>query len=359
MPTARRLRLYLRVLLVGAILVLAALFSCTNLKVRDCGGKVLGRDEPRIRSSHFRMLLADLPSVSRRLLPFASMSALAYAEDAECGSGEPKLSPADRAKLESVLSGSGWREVKEVEWSPPCEDQFGLFARVWELKTEGGRQVVVAFRGTWGAEDFRYGNLHWMTRFSRRGDQYSAARALMQRVLAHFSQTLPHIPTRYYTTGHSLGGGLAQHVLYSYPEDVAQAFVFDPSSVTGFVDQAPASQVSACRCRADLPAGEVRIYRAYDSYEILSNLRIFHKLILPPERHIQEIRFPHAHSHSMKGLAYYFLQNARKAAASNGPWFAGQGNYASGQTCTSAFIEWQRRSCAVPVSPDQWNRCPQ
>lgn len=359
MPIARRWRIFLRVLLACALLALAALFSCTNLKVQDCGGKVLGRDQPRIRSSHFRMLLAELPAVSRRLLPFASMSALAYAEDAECGSGKPKLSPEERAQLESVLSGSGWREVKEVEWSPPCEDEFGLFVRVWERKAAGSRQVVLAFRGTWGAKDFRYGNLHWLTRFSRRGDQYSAARAVMQRALAHFSRTVPRVPTRYFTTGHSLGGGLAQHVLYSYPDDVAQAYVFAPSSVTGFVDQPPASQVSACQCRADLPDGEVRIYRAYDSYEILSGLRIFHKVILPPERHIQELRFPNAHSHSMKGLAYYFLQSARKAVASNGPWFAGQGNYASGQTCTSAFIAWQKRSCETPVSPDQWNRCPQ
>ena len=60
-------------------LLLGLLQGCTHLEIEDCGGKVLGENEPRIRSSHFRMFLADLPAASTRSAPFAAMSALAYA----------------------------------------------------------------------------------------------------------------------------------------------------------------------------------------------------------------------------------------------------------------------------------------
>ena len=67
------------------------------------------------------MFLADLPAASNRFAPYAAMSALAYAEDVDCGTEDPKLTPEDRAKLESYLMASGWQELKDVQWVPPCE----------------------------------------------------------------------------------------------------------------------------------------------------------------------------------------------------------------------------------------------
>jgi len=337
--------------------LLALLQGCTHLAIEDCGGKVLGENEPRIRSSHFRTFLADLPAASNRFAPYAAMSALAYAEDTNCGTYDPKLTAEERAKLEADLLAGGWREVKDVQWVPPCEDDVGLFFRVWELEADT-RHVVIAFRGTWGFKDWLYGNLHWFTRFLPIEDQYSRARMAAQRVFDRFPEE-PQKATRFYTTGHSLGGGLAQHVLYSYPNKVAQALAFDPSSVTGFVDQSPANQVSACKCKSNELNGEPRIFRVYDAYEILANLRIFHKTFLPPERHIQEVRFPNAASHSMKGLAFYLLSNASSATAYSVPWYSGKGNYTANESCTAAFSRSQRTSCQAKVTQDQWNKCPQ
>jgi pimeloyl-ACP methyl ester carboxylesterase len=59
-------------------------------------------------------------------------------------------------------------------------------------------------------------------------------------------------PARFITTGHSLGGGLAQHMLYSFPDHVEQAIVFDPSSVTAYADVDHTNQVQACAC--EIPA---------------------------------------------------------------------------------------------------------
>jgi hypothetical protein len=342
--------------LLGLAVTTAALASCTHLAVEDCGGEVLGENEARIRSSHFRMLLADLPSAADRFVPHAAMSALAYAEDRDCGSGEPRLNTAERARLESELTARGWQEVTDVPWTPPCEDDTGLFLRVWQHQGNP-RQVVVAFRGTGGLKDWLYGNLHWLTRFLPMDDQYSRARAAMQRVWARFPADAA-TPTRFETTGHSLGGGLAQHALYSYPRQVAQSVAFDPSAVTGFADQTPDHQVAGCDCSDPALDGEARIYRVYDAYEILSGLRVFHKTFLPPERHMQEVRFANAASHSMKGLAFYLIDQARGRTHTGTPWFAGKGQYSPQETCTQAFTRGQNASCAIPVTPDQWLRCP-
>jgi hypothetical protein len=338
-------------------LIVMLLQSCTHLAIEDCGSEILGKNEPRIRSSHFRMFLADLPAASNRFAPFAAMSALAYAEDVECEKKEPKITPHERTELESYLLAKGWQEVKDVQWVPPCEDELGLFFRVWKLESDT-RHVVIAFRGTWGFKDWLYGNLHWLTRFLPMEDQYSRARKAAQRVFDQFPAE-PQKPTRFYATGHSLGGGLAQHVLYSHPVRVVQALAFDPSSATGFADQTPVNQVSACECHSAELDGEPRIYRVYDAYEVLANLRIFHKIFLPPERHIQEVRFPNAASHSMKGLAIYLINNANSTNNHSVPWYTGMGNYTKTESCTEAFSRRQRSSCAAKVTPDQWHKCPQ
>jgi len=129
--------------------------------------------------------------------------------------------------------------------------------------------------------------------------------------------------------------------------------------VTGFVEQTPANQVSACECSSNKLNGEPRIFRVYDAYEVLANLRIFHKTFLPPERHIQEVRFPNAASHSMKGLAFYLMNNADLTKDYSVPWYTGKGSYTTNESCTAAFVRSQRTSCEATVTQDHWLRCPQ
>ena len=345
-----------------ALLLLASVFvaGCTHLAIEDCGGVVLGKNEPRIRSSHYRMLLANLPGATERFLPFAAMSSLAYAEDQDCGTPpeEQKIRPEDRDKLEQMLHVRGWQEVRDPLWVPACEDDTGLYLRVWERNAGAKPEVVIAFRGTWGFKDWAYGNAHWLTRFLPMDDQFSRARAVAQAVFDHYDgpqEAQPH----YVTTGHSLGGGLAQHILYANPRKVVQAIAFDPSSVTGFADQTDENQIAGCACTDWVPEGEPRIFRVYDAYEILANLRIFHKIFFPPERHVQEVRFPNQRSHSMLGLTEYLHKHANAGQIDDTPWNAGIGERSPGVSCTQAFIEGQQASCSVNVSTNAWSKCPQ
>lgn len=341
-------------------ILLLLLQACTHFAIEDCGGKVLGNNEPRIRSSHYRMLLADESAATNRFLPFAAMSALAYAEDKNCGKDTPKITSDERQNLEKILFSRNWHEVNDIEWIPACEDDVGLFYRVWKRESDDQLQVIVAIRGTWGAKDWLYGNLHWLTGHLPIEDQYSSIQKNMEKVFAHFNKS--DKPVQYSTTGHSLGGGLAQHILYSFPAKITQAIAFDPSSVTGFVEQSSENKVLACECDSSDLNGEARIYRIYDAYEILSNLRIFHKIFFPPERHVQEIRFPNKATHSMKELAFYMHEQAEKkdVPAYANPWYSGKGTDGdSGLSCTNAFENAQRKSCSIKVTNDHWSKCPQ
>lgn len=330
------------------------------MAVEDCGREVLGENKPRIRSSHFRMFLADLPAASDRFVAYAAMSSLAYAEDQDCGTSpaDQKISQQDREMLEGILNDRGWKEIREPLWVPLCEDEVGMYLRVWERTLDVKKEVAIAFRGTWGFRDWIYGNGHWLTRFLPMPDQYSRARAVAAKIFQHYDAQ-SNGPHRYFTTGHSLGGGIAQHILYSNPTRVAQAIAFDPSSVTGFVDQTVENQIAGCSCDPSVEDGEPRIYRVYDAYEVLSILRIFHKIFFPPERHVQEVRFPHQRSHSMLGLTEYLNSNAKSDQNRQIPWFRGVGEYSPGVECTSAYVERQRKSCSVKVTRDSWTKCPQ
>lgn len=348
MPPA--LRLAMMALVLG-------LSACTHVAVDDCGGDVLGVNEPRIRSSHWRMRLADLPAASERFVPYAAMSALTYVERGGCPADGAALSDDERKTFEAALSQRGWQEWADPNLVPACEDDTGFLLRVWQRQGPT-REVVIAFRGTGGLKDWVYGNLHWLTRLLPMEDQYVRARRAAARVLEALQ---PHGggPLRIYTTGHSLGGGLAQHILYTHPDRVLQAIAFDPSAVTGFQDQSPADQVKGCACDDPALGGEPRIYRVYDAYEILANLRIFHKIFFAPHRHLQEVRFPHEKSHSMKGLALYLAANAGAPRPHQAPWYRGQGDAAPGLSCTQAFSQAQHKACAAAVSADRWDKCPQ
>ena len=165
---------------VFAISLLIAVGGCAHMAIEDCGGEVLGENKPRIRSSHFRMFLVDLPAATDRFVAYAAMSSLAYAEDQDCGTSlaERKISPQDREKLEGILRDRGWKETRDPLWVPPCEDDLGMYLRVWERTVDAKREVTIAFRGTLGLRDWVYGNGHWLTRFLPMQDQYSRARAV-------------------------------------------------------------------------------------------------------------------------------------------------------------------------------------
>lgn len=368
----------------GLLLLAFLLVGCTHFAVQDCPeNSVLGNNDSgsaRLRTSHYRVMLADPPAAAARFLPYAIMSAYAYKIGDGCDDkkNEVRVTPerdiALMGWLRSTTNGANaWELVPVVgmrDTATPskqgCEDTLGLMFHVWHRQVDGQDLVVIAFRGTSGDGDWKYGNFWWFDRAFISDTQFSRARAHAREVMRYFDEkaAAARAPLpRYVTTGHSLGGSLAQHILYAFPDRVEQAIVFDSSSVTGFADPSISrdDRVNACACGSELNP-EARIIRVYQTYEILSDLRLFHKLFFPPERHVQEVRFPFPASlnqverHSMYNLTSHLqiLGGDRKQDEVGHSWIASKSN-----ACTRPLLESQSQSCRAVVPPDAMLVCPQ
>jgi dienelactone hydrolase len=338
----------------------AVLGSCTHLHVNDCpDGQVLGKDVNRFRTASYRTTLDNPPAAAKRFLLLAAMSGLAYwHEGSACPHEDKHLSKQDADELKAILRAASpdgaWEPVRfdpALKLPTECQDDIGLFFSVWRRPgLQGPDDVVIAFRGTSNRPDWLYGNLWWFTRFFLSDNQYARSTRHVQTVLAHLDEQARlggRRRPRVVATGHSLGGGLAQHALYNFTE-IRQAVVFAPSAVTGYVASRRGREVLECDCDLELGT-EARIIRVYESDEILSNLRIWHKVFFPSHLQIQEVRFAFyqggdpVRAHSMRDLARSL---ERKSKEPSPPSLAAQRWYASASAaCTRKIEDAQNAAC--------------
>ena len=155
-----------RIQFLAQVLLILSLYGCSSYYLEDCPkGGVIGVDKHRIRSCRVRMLLGDEVAAANRFVDYAAMSAMAYAEpaDQDCGN-DPKVKPEDKVILQKRLNKANWERVVDAEYAPSCEDDVGLYYHVWKRDSAIKTEVVIAFRGTWGFNDWWYGNSYWVRR---------------------------------------------------------------------------------------------------------------------------------------------------------------------------------------------------
>jgi pimeloyl-ACP methyl ester carboxylesterase len=201
---------------------------------------------------------------------------------------------------ESVLQEAGWNR-----WEFPGEALLEkirsshLRVEVWQKtvpdRPEGGglSAVAVAFGGTIfdNGKDWR-ANLRWF--LPGRNDEYTQvvrtfAPAFVEEFERRFKgkdgESLSKV--KLFSTGHSLGGGLAQQFAYSLPltpivPRVHTVYAFDPSPVTGFF--------SVPVLLRDKNKWDLFIDRIYERGEILALVRSLTSLIYKPSRRHATIR---------------------------------------------------------------------
>lgn len=215
--------------------------------------------------------------------PYAEMATVAYADpaylDANACPDIAKLRTGDDASkaLADMVAG-----LNAAKWScrfghvgpfgckagtPRCLD--GLEYHVWRKRDCG--QAVIAFRGTDANEPG-----DWLTNFRwflgrRFFDQYDQVQLAVPDIIATLDRQGCK-PRVIVATGHSLGGGLAQHAAYA-DKRIAYVYAFDPSPVTAFFG-IPAQD----RSRSTKDLG---IDRVYESGEILSLPRYLASGVFP------------------------------------------------------------------------------
>jgi len=184
-----------------------------------------------------------------------------------------------------ALKEAGW-----VHWPDfPSAELKGLLTeknlRVEAWARQSPPAVTVTFGGTVfnNLSDWE-SNLRWFIPWHN--DEYTV---LVTKVAPDFIDTFKrHVANRdeawlaqatLYSTGHSLGGGLAQEFAYALPQDavvqrVAEVYAFDPSPVTGYY-----SVNSATR---DANRKDLSINRVFERGEVLAAIRSVIALVYPP-----------------------------------------------------------------------------
>jgi len=268
-----------------------------NVVLRRHGRRVTSHELPAY-------LMSQEFTAYRELQGCADCSLAVYASEAD------KSNPAARIGAES----SDWERVEWRDWQEHLPSRGrnlpGLHFGIWYERASN--TVIVAFRGTrfTSFADW-YANLRWITRFVPGvNDHYVQAGALVGPMVAHLKDQ--YQATSVITTGHSLGGGIAQHVAYLSP-DIGLVHAFASTPVTGFHSIEP-------DIREHNSKG-LLIVRSFEHGEILAYLRFFlRRLVSLSEENprIIELRFNCSSllaisEHSMKNMATYLRQRFQEA----------------------------------------------
>ncbi len=130
-----------------------------------------------------------------------------------------------------------------------------------------GLTYAIVFRGSVGMNSW-VANAHWLVKWLPYQDQYDQIKNIVPDIVTRIKQRHEGEDFNIIATGHSLGGGLAQHACY-ISKDINVAYVFNSSPVTGYTDFS----------NDERQHRDVRIYRLFERGEVLENFRFFMKIV--------------------------------------------------------------------------------
>jgi hypothetical protein len=279
-----------RSIVVYSLSALTAVAIATYLRVRMSPAYLQKPDQVVFRAPGQRRLgiPRDAAPVAREDLEFALMSQAAYqrtADAKEIRDGE-KLDP------DTALESMGWYRWKDFPNGAVKQkvDETHLRVEVWSNASSS--KVAVAFGGTVARniKDWE-SDLRWFIHYKT--DEYTVIVEILGKAFAEEylrrqkdSQWAFLKSATLFSTGHSLGGGLAHEFAYSLPRAnvprVSKVFAFDPSPVTGYYSVEKGLRTENSEA--------LLIDRIYERGEILAYFRSLTNFVYPPSAKYPTIR---------------------------------------------------------------------
>lgn len=284
------------VLLASVLFSLLALAGCNNLEPHQ---------DPRVA----RVLVAHEPSVHRSaigyapmILPYSLIEEKTYVNSIyrDFYPVKPKsyvLKEEWRCKQSCYANAAAtriladWRLVDALQYPfdkpHPYVENGGMDVQIWVTRGKTCKMAVLAFRGMdKGDRADMIANFHWFGRLVGVKDEYKEIRNNISILTGKIKELPCHSPqTEIIAVGHSLGGGLAQHINYVDPS-IDSVIVFDPSFVTGSWE--------IPRKQRDRFASREIVTRVYEHGEILAYPRFILRNIALTTDHdprVEYVRF--------------------------------------------------------------------
>lgn len=157
----------------------------------------------------------------------------------------------------ALLKQLNWQRVEGVKCVDAECKKRGLAYAIFKNEFSQPKQLVFAYRGTDATDLYDWtANLHWFLWIFQGTNEYRIANKQFNEQKSRLEGTYPiKDGWQWITTGHSLGGGIATHIAYMYPE-ISYAIVFDTSPV---IAVSHPEYVAPCIARA-YEQGEAAFY---------------------------------------------------------------------------------------------------
>ena len=262
----------------------------------------------------------DASNEAREDLDFALLSEAAYQRVPDI----KKIKAKKAIDVDQTLCNLGWTRWQDFPsknaGEGPQKDLRriidGVHLRVEVWSNASLKQVSVTFGGTVGRNRYDWlSDLRWFTK--KENDEYTVIVKNFGAAFVDEYKRRRNLPggeflrqAELFSTGHSLGGGLAHQFAYALPPDpsvprVKKVYAFDPSPVTGYYSVPVDLRTQNSKC--------LIIDRIYERGEILAFFRALVNLVYPPTKKnpaIRQVRYNLFYSlnpfagHSMADLAF-------------------------------------------------------